>query len=143
MVDKVLLIDDDEIALMLSELVLELNGFAQKVVKLTNGKQGLDFFENLTAGLQDVAASEAPSLVFLDLNMPIMNGWDFLDGFLRKYQVLFPETRVVVLSSTVDPEDFARAKQYDFVVDFLNKPLSDEALSGLRTNSKLQNLFHV
>jgi CheY-like chemotaxis protein len=143
MVDKVLLIDDDEIALMLSELVIELNEFAQQVVKLTNGKQGLDFFENLATGLQHAKTKEAPSLVFLDLNMPIMNGWDFLDGFLRKYQVLFPSTRVVVLSSTVDPQDFARAKQYDFVVDFLNKPLTDDALLGLRANRNLHNLFHV
>ncbi|GAA4306982.1 response regulator [Nibribacter koreensis] len=142
MLKKVVLIDDDEIALMLCELVIEQNDFTQEVVKLANGKQGLDFFENQATGLQQGGGKETPSLVFLDLNMPIMNGWDFLDGFSENYQTLFPETRVVVLSSTVDPQDFVRAKQYGFVADFLNKPLSDEAISSLRMNSKLQGLFH-
>lgn len=142
MLEKVLLIDDDEIALMLSEMVIDQNDLTEEVVKLTNGKQGLDFFEDQADGLTQGRNKEAPSLVFLDLNMPVMNGWDFLDGFSQNYQSLFPDTRVVVLSSTVDPKDFVRAGQYDFVADFLNKPLSDEAILSLRANSKLHNLFH-
>ena len=142
MIDKVVLIDDDEIALMLCEMVIEQNDFTQQVVKLTDGKQGLDFFEQQVTRLTQGQGKEAPSLVFLDLNMPVMNGWDFLDGFSHRYQTQFPDTRIVVLSSTVDPRDFMRAQQYDFVADFLNKPLSDDSITGLRANSKLQNLFH-
>lgn len=141
MMEKVLLIDDDEIALMLSELVIEQNAFSHEVVKLVNGKQGLDFFENQAKDLKQGQGAEVPSLVFLDLNMPVMNGWDFLEGFAHAYQALFSQTRVVVLSSTVDPKDFVRARQYDFVADFLNKPLSDEALASLRANRELQNMF--
>ncbi|QHL88460.1 response regulator [Nibribacter ruber] len=141
MVEKVLLIDDDEITLLLCEFIIEQNDFTRQVLKLTNGKQGLDLFANYAEDLEQGLAIKAPSLVFLDLNMPVMNGWDFLEGFSQDYQALFPETRVVVLSSSIDPQDFLRARQYDFVADFLNKPLNDDSIQGLRINKKLQSVF--
>ncbi|MGV3540458.1 MAG: response regulator [Rufibacter sp.] len=137
MVKKVLLIDDDEITLLLGEMVMEQNGFAREVIKLQDGKEGVDFYRLL----QETAPQSAPELIFLDLNMPIMTGWEFLEEFSSNYMAAFPRTKVVIVSSSIDPRDFARSTQYDFVVDFINKPFTDEAITSLRQNQRLQGMF--
>jgi CheY-like chemotaxis protein len=135
MLEKVLLIDDDEISLLLCEMVLEQTAFAKQVIKLSDGKQGIDFYERQA---QNLDATEAvPELIFLDLNMPIMNGWDFLEEFSAKYQAQFPKTRVAILSSSIDPHDVAKSKEYSFVIDFLNKPLTDADVLRLSKNEEL------
>lgn len=143
MVEKVLMIDDDEITLLLGEMVMEQNKFAHEIITLQDGQQGVDFYQELKnrQAQEDYTAQEAPKLILLDLNMPIMSGWEFLEEFSQHYQAYFPGTRVVILSSTIDPRDFARTAQYEFVVDFLHKPFSDISISSLRANQKLQGLF--
>jgi CheY-like chemotaxis protein len=73
--------------------------------------------------------------------MPVMNGWDFLEDYLMKYTDRLPETKVVILSSTVNPEDFSRANKYPIVIDFINKPLTTEGLIDLMDNDHLSGLF--
>ncbi len=132
------MIDDDEINLMLCEMVLAQNAFAQKIIKLHDGQQGIDFYQDhATQG----PAEPVPNLILLDLNMPIMNGWDFLDEFSAHYLTQFPKTRVVILSSSIDPLDVARAGQYPFVIEFLNKPLTDQAVHQLTMNQQLKQML--
>ncbi|MDW3502850.1 response regulator, partial [Escherichia coli] len=74
-----------------------------------------------------------PELIFLDLNMPVMGGWEFLDNFIKKeYQEFNTKTKVIVLSSTIDPTDIEKSKTYPIVIDFLSKPITKEMLEDLK-----------
>ena len=140
MVKNVLLIDDDEIALMVCEFVIQINAFADQIDTAKSGKEGIDFFSNLLTRNTKVEQQETPSLIFLDLNMPVMDGWDFLDEFTTKYQTVLPNTKVVILSSSVNPADIVRSKEYGMVIDFITKPLEEHYLTRLTRKLNYRNL---
>ena len=141
MINKVLCIDDDQITLVLCEMVIKKAGFAKEVVTANNGKEGLGWFSALFSKSNTSADKEPPQIIFLDLNMPVMNGWDFLEDYLMKYSDRLPGTKVVIVSSTVNPEDFSRANRYDIVIDFINKPLTTEGLEELMNNEQVSEFF--
>jgi CheY-like chemotaxis protein len=142
MIKKVLCVDDDSISLTISQLLLKRTGFASEVDTCIDGSDALDYFEKLFASGPD-AASRAPGLILLDINMPVMNGWEFLQAYVPLYADRLPDTRIVILSSTIDPEDFALAKQYPVVVQFISKPLSIENLEELKLNEAMRIHFPV
>ena len=134
-------IDDDQITLVLCDMVIKKAGFAKEVLTAKNGKEGLAWFSEYFSKNNKSERQEPPKLIFLDLNMPVMNGWDFLEDYLMKYSDRLPETKVVIISSTVNPEDFSRANRYEIVIDFINKPLTTEGLEDLTQNEQLADLF--
>ena len=141
MISKVLCIDDDQITLVLCELVIKKAGFASEVINAKNGKEGLAWFSSYFQKNKN-REEEPPQVIFLDLNMPVMNGWDFLEDYLMKYSDRIPTTKVVIISSTVNPEDFNRANRYSgTVIDFINKPLTIEGLKELMANEHLSAYF--
>ncbi|MDB5192845.1 MAG: response regulator [Segetibacter sp.] len=139
MISKVLCIDDDQIALVLCDLVIKKAKFAKEVLTAMNGKEGLAFFSSYFKNNKE--STEAPQIIFLDLNMPVMNGWDFLEDYVMKYADRLPTTKVVIISSTVNPEDFSRANRYDMVIDFINKPLTTDGLEELMKHDELAQYF--
>ncbi len=139
MIDKVLCIDDDQITLVLCELVIKKSGFSGEVLKAFNGKEGISWFSNFFKSKEDKI--NAPRIIFLDLNMPVMNGWDFLHEYEMKYADRLPNTRIVIVSSTVNPEDFSRASKHELVIDFIHKPMTSEGLESLMNNEHLSDYF--
>jgi CheY-like chemotaxis protein len=140
MIKKVLCVDDDTISLTISQLLLKRTGFAAEVDTVIDGSEALDYFEDLFSGNADPTAA-APGLVLLDINMPVMNGWEFLQEYVPRYAAQLPDTKIVILSSTIDPEDFALAKQFPVVVQFISKPLSIENLEELKINPAIIPFF--
>ena len=133
MLDKILCIDDDAITLMLCKKVIERVAFAHEVLTAKNGEEAIHYFNDLAPQYQLDQSILYPKLIFLDLNMPIMNGWEFLDNYLQNcYQDLFKEAKFIVLSSTIDPQDVIKAKSYPMVIDFLSKPITKEMLENLK-----------
>lgn len=129
MIKTVLCVDDDPITLMLSKMVLNKASFCNELVTARNGEEAIHFFENLLISKD----SNYPKLIFLDLNMPIMNGWEFLDTYIEKnFHHIFKEIKVVILSSTVDPNDIEKSKKYPIVIKFLPKPINKEMLESLK-----------
>jgi CheY-like chemotaxis protein len=141
MIKTVFCIDDDLITLALCEMVIKKSAFAEDVVSAKNGKEGLNYFSAFFSKSNTNLPEEAPQLIFLDLNMPVMNGWDFLEEYLMKYADRLPKTKVIIVSSTVNPEDFSRANRYEIVIDFINKPLTVEGMEELMENEILQPYF--
>lgn len=141
MINKVFCIDDDPVTLVLSEMVIKKSQFAKEVITAKNGKEGLDWFSAYFSKNSAEVKQDLPQVIFLDINMPVMNGWDFLEGYLMKYTERLPEIKVVIVSSTVNPEDFLRANWYSIVIDFINKPLTIEGLSELKEHQQLASFF--
>lgn len=132
MLDKILCVDDDAITLMLCKKVIIKTGFSKETITAQNGEEALKYFDNIAENTDNTTL---PQLIFLDLNMPILGGWEFLDIFSEPKYSSFNKTKIVVLSSTIDPEDLEKAKKYPMVIDFLSKPISVSMLDYL--NSKI------
>lgn len=140
MIRKVLCVDDDTISLTISQLLLKRTGFAAEVDTVIDGSEALDYFEKLFTTDPDPVGN-APELILLDINMPVMNGWEFLEEYNPRYAGKLTNTHVVILSSTIDPEDFALSKQYPVVKQFISKPLSIENLEELKGTDFMRSYF--
>ncbi|MCM0668231.1 MULTISPECIES: response regulator [Flavobacterium] len=136
MLEQILCIDDDPITLMLCKKVISKSSFSHEVITAQNGEEALHHF-NVLKYTND-QAKKRPELIFLDLNMPIMGGWEFLDHFTSSDYKEFNTVPVIVLSSTIDPEDLAKAKKYPIIIDFLSKPITQPMLEYLKKKIDLE-----
>jgi CheY-like chemotaxis protein len=128
-INTVLLIDDDETINYLHNRLLEKNSFTTNVAISINGKEGLDSIRQLNTKID----ADEMALVFLDLNMPIMNGWEFLDNLAEIKEDIKIQYKIYILSSTINPDDKKKAKEHELVSGFLTKPLTREHLEQLKT----------
>lgn len=140
MISKVLCIDDDSISLTISKLLLKRTGFADQIFTAIDGSDALIFFDTLFAENSN-PLDAAPNLIFLDINMPVMNGWAFLDAYILQYAEKLPNTKIIILSSTIDPEDQLHAKKYNVVMEFVSKPLSVENIAALKEDTFISKFF--
>jgi CheY-like chemotaxis protein len=122
---NVLLVEDDPITVMVCDRIIKMSSFAEKVKSCENGKVAIQYLSGLS---EDCSA---PAIIFLDINMPVMNGWEFLEEFDKIKSRFKTLPRIYLLSSTVDPEDYKKAKKFTLVQDFISKPLSKEALQNI------------
>jgi len=133
MLDKILCVDDDPITLMLCKKVIERISFAVEIVTAQNGEEALDYFKKMKTEINNGNQIEFPKLTLLDLNMPVMNGWEFLEEYVKNgFQDVFNSTQFIILSSTIDPQDVNKSKTYPMVIDFLSKPITKQMLENLK-----------
>ncbi|MEM9341267.1 MAG: response regulator [Bacteroidota bacterium] len=117
---NVLLIDDDDLVNSMNIVMIDHAKFAKKVVAKTSVTEALSFLRN------SCEREDFPEVIFLDLNMPYMDGWDFMDEF-KKIDPK-PHTRVVMLTSCISTKDEKKAKSMGEIVAYVPKPLSPELL---------------
>lgn len=131
----VLCIDDDPISLSIHEIIIKQTKFCEHTVTMINGQDALDYYANLLS-IREVTY---PQIIFLDLNMPVLDGWGFLEKFDSLYFQHFPQTKIYILSSSVDPSDRLRSEAFPFVKDFISKPITKEILNEIRESNKVSN----
>jgi len=140
MIPVVMCVDDDDMVQVLSEIMLNDTQFCSKIIQLQDGKFACDYFVEQMA--KPAAEREMPQLIFLDINMPVMDGWEFLDVFANDYQSLHQQIKIIVLSSSVYPLDEAKANNHPLVLSFVPKPLTIEYLETLKNHPAVANYFH-
>ncbi len=119
-VGTICIIDDDSVYQFTTQRFIEYKKLAQKVITFKNGR---DAINHLKAG-----DSELPDVILLDINMPIMNGWEFLTEFEKIKTNLSKFIKIFMVSSSIDHRDLAKAKDNKDVFDYLTKPIDDKKL---------------
>ncbi|WP_298544880.1 response regulator [uncultured Aquimarina sp.] len=119
-----LLIDDDKATSFFNKHVLLKHKAFKDVKVVQEAKNALDYLKNLNNQLYI-----KPELIFLDINMPFMNGWDFLKEFSNLEKDITDGIKIIILSTSNDPNDIKKAFKNELVYDFINKPLSNEIIN--------------
>ena len=120
---NILLVDDDSIANFLIERIVQSTGLARKIVKALNGKEALKVFT-------ESSGSSLPEVVLLDLNMPIMNGFEFLQAYRNLQFDEKDNVLIILVTSSNNPEDIEKARQMG-IKYYLTKPVSAETIKGI------------
>lgn len=119
-IQSLCLIDDDVIYQFAVKLNLNQLRLAREVITFSNGELARDFFIT-----NSKVAELLPDVILLDINMPVMDGWDFLEWF-KEYKSHFPKPiSIFMVSSSIDRRDIDKAKSYAEVKDYISKPLTD------------------
>lgn len=120
----ILLVDDDPIFNWVSTKLIEKHCIDLTITTLLDGKKALDFLkENYT--------EEYFYYIFLDINMPLLNGWGFLDALKKMSSIKSDNVSIHIVSSSTDKSDQQKAKSYPLVQGFINKPLSLENIKSI------------
>lgn len=124
---KVVIVDDDSVVLFLHRVLIDLSILPSAEGSFKNGKEALDHISRN-------ADCQPPYLVLLDINMPVMNGWDFLEEI--QTQEFKENIFVAMVTSSINTDDQEHARQYPQVIDYLEKPLRKEACEKLYQKMK-------
>jgi CheY-like chemotaxis protein len=121
---KVMVIDDSDADLYIAEMVIDAAKFAEKVICMSSGKEALAFLKPLFS-----APEELPQLIFLDINMPGMTGFEFLNEYQHLAEDIRKKCIIMMLTTSLNDDDRSKAEKNEFVTKFLNKPLDREKLA--------------
>lgn len=134
MMERIICVDDDPLCLLLAEVTIKESNLANEIHLAESAPAAISLLKDLySKDDQNLESQESFTLIFLDINMPGMNGWDFLEIFEKEFQHLFGQVRIFILSSSIDTADIIRSKQYKSVDDYIAKPLTVEVLNKLKT----------
>ncbi len=123
------LIDDDDVYQFTFTKSLKGNKIAKKILVFSDGEEAIDFM------IDNISNTEIlPDVIFLDINMPVMDGWEFLEEFVELKPKVGKEITVYMVSSSVDPADVNRAKAISDVSDYLIKPVAEDQLGKIITS---------
>jgi CheY-like chemotaxis protein len=125
----VMLIDDNEIDNLINQKMIEAASITENIYTHTGAKSAIEFLKNMEK--LDVAEQVLPDVIFLDIDMPLMDGFQFLDEFEKLTTIAKKKCKIVMLTSSINPQDFNRSKKYENVKLYLNKPLSHESIIKL------------
>jgi CheY-like chemotaxis protein len=119
-------IDDDSVYQFTITRTIQTHQLAKKILVFSDGEQAINFL------IDNIFNSEnLPDIIFLDINMPIMDGWQFLEEYVTLKPNLSKKITVFMISSSVDPTDLERAKKISEVSDYIVKPITPEALKEI------------
>ena len=128
---SVMLIDDNEIDNLINQKMLESVDFCENIFIHTGARSALEYLKNVSK-IKDNVSSFLPDIIFLDIDMPIMDGFQFVDEFEKLEENVKEHSKIVLLTSSLDPKDISKSKKNKYILKYVNKPLTQENLNGLK-----------
>jgi CheY-like chemotaxis protein len=126
---QVLIIDDDSTSVYIAKAVFEDLGIAEKIISVSNGEEAIRYIEQHCMN-ENAAPADCPDLILLDINMPVMDGFEFLKAleFLDEKNLI--RKRVIALTSSAYPKDKQQMEELG-VSEFISKPITEEWVLSL------------
>ena len=124
---NILLVDDDQLDNFINSKIIESTHFSKKVCTCTSGKSAIEFLNNIIS-VDNKFHNLYPEVVFVDLNMPLMDGFQFINFFMKNLAQRLNNPKIVILTSSISPADILKAKQMSSEIIFLSKPLTQSML---------------
>ncbi|WP_405203370.1 response regulator [Dokdonia sp. LLG6352-1] len=125
-IDIACIIDDDPIFVFGAQRLMKMSNFCKGFLIFHDGEQALN---HLVPVLRGTVKSAIPDVILLDINMPILDGWQFLDGIITIEVV--KEITIFIVTSSIDPRDKEKAETYSNVKNFIVKPITQDKLNDL------------
>ena len=129
-IDLVMLVDDNDTDNFISKRIIEITKFAKRVEVKNSGKSALDYLRENQDNVEDL-----PNLIFLDINMPIVDGFVFLYEFEKFNETSKDKCKVIILSSSDNKRDIDKIVNNNHVIKFITKPLTETALEEVKLNN--------
>ena len=126
-IDLVMLVDDNDTDNFISKRIIEITKFASRVEVKSSGKGALDYLKENQSKPEDL-----PNIIFLDINMPIVDGFVFLYEFEKFNEVVRNKCKVIILSSSDNKRDIDKIVNNNHVIKFITKPLTEVALDEIK-----------
>ncbi|MEH6513080.1 MAG: response regulator [Maribacter arcticus] len=120
------IIDDDPIFIYGTKRIIEKVDFCNKIIVYNNGQEAIDGIYELIK-----TKEQLPDVILLDINMPVMDGWEFLVEFKKLQNLFSKKIHIYIASSSVDPRDIERVKNYKEVSDYILKPITPDDLGKI------------
>lgn len=127
---NILLLDDNDLDNFINEKMMESNLFSRKNYICTSGKSAIEFLNNIIE-MGDNIYENYPEIIFVDLNMPLMDGFQFIEFFKKNLESKLHNPKIVILTSSIFPEDVSKAIKISKDIVFINKPLTKDVLEKL------------
>jgi CheY-like chemotaxis protein len=127
---QVMLIDDDSLDNFIHQKIIEASFFSEKIFVNTGSKSALEFLSNLEV-LGSQSISIFPEVIFVDLNMPIIDGFQFLENFKTTLPEKFNATKLILLTASISTSDKPKAASISKEIKFIHKPLTQQALDQI------------
>ena len=125
--DCILLVDDNDADNFYHQMIIEDVGCTKTILAMENPSDALEYIKSTDESVENVI----PNIIFLDINMPGMNGWEFLDEYEKLDPAQKSNVMVIMLSTSQNPDDKIKAKTAYDILEFVNKPLTEETLKKL------------
>lgn len=124
-----MLIDDDDATNFIHQIIINKSNIAEQIVTALNGKQAIEIL--IKNGEDANTENTLPSLIFLDINMPVMDGWGFIESYKGLSESIRKQVVIVMLTTSYDPDDKKRALQIPEISEFEKKPLTFDIINRL------------
>lgn len=130
----IFLIDDNSTSVFLTERLLKRDAKGYQISCFLSAQEALE-------RLQHSASADVPRIILLDLNMPVMNGWEFLEALKPQEHSLLGRCHIYILTSSLAPSDASKSKEYALVVGLIPKPIDKAAIELIRKQTETN--FHT
>ena len=127
MVDLVMLVDDNDTDNFISKRIIEITGFAKRIEVKNSGKSALEYLRENQSNQDNI-----PNVIFLDINMPVVDGFAFLYEFDMFSDLVKSKAKIIILSSSDNKRDIDKIVNNNHVINFITKPLTEVSLEEVR-----------
>ena len=127
---SILLIDDNEMDNFINERMIGASNIAEHIYTQNSARSAIEFLKNVEK-ISPGGSGAFPDIIFLDIDMPLMDGFAFLDEFDKMKEETKQHCKIIMLTSSINPYDITKSKKYDYVSKYIRKPLTEENIRKL------------